>query len=158
VKAIAVAAAKDVQYLSGYNQQGHMNIDNNQDLLPIIDLSVHGEVRDLLGDEFAVLIDAYLEDTEQFVQAMQDACDCDDLNAIEMPAHSMKSSSANVGKQILVVINIHMSLLIIPRAMRLSSLARELEEKIRSGNHDGVLIQVAAVVEEFARVSRELSQ
>jgi len=117
-----------------------MNIDNNQDLLPIIDLSVHGEVRDLLGDEFAVLIDAYLEDTEQFVQAMQDACDCDDLNAIEMPAHSMKSSSANVG------------------AMRLSSLARELEEKIRSGNHDGVLIQVAAVVEEFARVSRELSQ
>jgi len=140
VKAIAVAAAKDVQYLSGYNQQGHMNIDNNQDLLPIIDLSVHGEVRDLLGDEFAVLIDAYLEDTEQFVQAMQDACDCDDLNAIEMPAHSMKSSSANVG------------------AMRLSSLARELEEKIRSGNHDGVLIQVAAVVEEFARVSRELSQ
>jgi len=140
VKAIAVAAAKDVQYLSGYNQQGHMNIDNNQDLLPIIDLSVHGEVRDLLGDEFAVLIDAYLEDTEQFVQAMQDACDCDDLNAIELPAHSMKSSSANVG------------------AMRLSSLAKVLEEKIRSGNHDGVLIQVAAVVEEFARVSRELSQ
>ncbi len=142
MKALVVAAAKDVQYLSGYNKHGHMdmNIDNNQDLLPTIDVSVHNEVRDLLGDEFAVLIDAYLEDTEHFVQAMQDACERDDLNAIELPAHSMKSSSANVG------------------AMRLSSLARELEQQIRSGNPDDVLVQVAAVVEEFARVSRELSQ
>ncbi len=117
-----------------------MNMDIELDLLPTIDVSVHDEVRDLLGDEFAVLIDAYLEDTENFVQAMQDACERDDLNAIELPAHSMKSSSANVG------------------AMRLSSLAKELEEQIRSGNADDVAGEVAAVVEGFTRVSRELSQ
>jgi len=117
-----------------------MDEQNEQGLSPTIDMTVHDGLRDLLGDEFAALIDAYLEDTEQFVREMQDACEGDDINAIEIPAHSMKSSSANIG------------------AMQLSNLAKELEEQIRSGSPVNVEEQVMALADEFDRVSQQLNQ
>ncbi len=116
-----------------------MNRGDNRDVPPTIDASVHDGLRDLMGDEFAVLIDAYLEDTALFVQQMQDACARGDMDAMQIPAHSMKSSSANIG------------------ALGLATIARELEAQIRSDNAAQVEGQVAALVEEFERVSRELS-
>ncbi len=117
-----------------------MSRDDNQDAPSTIDTSVHDGLRDLMGDEFALLIDAYLEDTALFVQQMQDACARSDMDAMQIPAHSMKSSSANIG------------------AMGLSTLARELEEQIRSGNPVQVERRVTALAEEFERVSLELSR
>ena len=99
---------------------------------------MHAGVRYLLGDEFAGLIHAYLEDTQQFVREMQGACERDNFSAIEVPAHSMKSSSANIG------------------AMRLSTLARELEEQIRSGSPVDVEGQVRTLADEFDRVRQAL--
>ncbi len=93
-----------------------MNRGDNQDAPPTIDATVHDGLRDLMGDGFVLLIDAYLEDTALFVQQMKDACVRGDMDAMQMPAHSMKSSSANIG------------------AMGLSTLAGELEEQIRFGN------------------------
>lgn len=83
---------------------------------PAIDMSVHAGIRNLMGDEFAELIDAYLEDTAGFVRLMREACNSEDYKALHVSAHSMKSSSANIG------------------AMRLSALAKELELQVRSGN------------------------
>jgi PAS domain S-box-containing protein len=120
--------------------QTEMSGDNAAQQPPTIDESVHAGVRDLLGDEFAGLIDAYLEDTEQFVREMHEACERDDCGAIEVPAHSMKSSSANIG------------------AMRLSAMARELEEQIRSGDPVDAEGQVRALADEFERVSQALKQ
>ncbi len=117
-----------------------MNRGDNQDAPPTIDATVHDGLRDLMGDDFASLIDAYLEDTALFVQQMQDACARGDMDAMQIPAHSMKSSSANIG------------------AMGLSTLARELEGQIRSGNPVQVEGRVAALAEEFERVSLELSR
>ncbi len=117
-----------------------MSEQNDQELPPTIDTSVHDGLRDLLGTEFSSLIDAYLEDTGQFVREMQAACERDEIKAIEVPAHSMKSSSANIG------------------AMRLSTLAKELEEQVRSGSPVNVQDQISALADEFDRVSQQLSQ
>ena len=64
------------------------------------------------------LIQMYLADTPMQFDGMSDAVDADDAAALVRPAHTLKSSSATVG------------------AVRLSSLARELEMAGRSGSLD----------------------
>ena len=104
-----------------------------------IDLSVYAGIRKLMGDAISELLEAYLEDTTEFVRLLREACDSDDYAAMQVPAHSMKSSSANVG------------------AMRLSALAKKLEEQVRSDSLLDVEKQVSEIEEEFGRVVRELN-
>lgn len=62
------------------------------------------------------LVETYLADTPAQLAAMAEAVEADDAAALVRPAHTLKSSSATVG------------------AMRLSSVARELEMAGRSGS------------------------
>ncbi len=103
-----------------------------------INVSVYAGIRKLMGDAISELIEAYLEDTTEFVRLMREACIANDYAAIQVPAHSMKSSSANIG------------------AMRLSALAKKLEEQVRAGNPENVEQQVLEIEEEFGRVRTEL--
>jgi HPt (histidine-containing phosphotransfer) domain-containing protein len=108
------------------------------DLPNAIDQSVFGGLRELMGDEFSELMQAYQEDTVGFLNALKDACDRDDDAGLQVPAHSMKSSSANIG------------------AMHLSALAKKLEEQVRSDTLVNVEQQVSDIEKEFERVTHEL--
>lgn len=112
--------------------------NNEYDLPNAIDQLVFGSLRDLMGDEFSELLQAYQEDTEEFVKALKEACDREDHAALQVPAHSMKSSSANIG------------------AMHLSTLAKKLEEQVRLGSLESVEQQVSEIEKEFGRVVEAL--
>ncbi len=103
-----------------------------------IDRTVFESLKELMGDEFSVLIDAYKEDTTEFLRILKDACEKNDHASLQVPSHSMKSSSANIG------------------AMRLSALAKKLEEQVRSGTLENVAQQVSEIEKEFGRVVEEL--
>jgi HPt (histidine-containing phosphotransfer) domain-containing protein len=86
--------------------------------LPVLDERILTEVRETTGDDTGFvreLVETYLADTPAQFVAMTAAVEADDADALVRPAHTLKSSSATVG------------------AMRLSSVARELEMAGRSG-------------------------
>jgi HPt (histidine-containing phosphotransfer) domain-containing protein len=86
--------------------------------VPVVDERVLSEVMESTGDDIEFvreLVDTYLADTPTQLEAMTAAVEADDAAALVRPAHTLKSSSATVG------------------AMRLSSVARELEMAGRSG-------------------------
>jgi HPt (histidine-containing phosphotransfer) domain-containing protein len=85
---------------------------------PILDERILLELRATTGDDVGFvreLVQTYLGDTPSQLDAMTAAVEADDAAALVRPAHTLKSSSATVG------------------AVRLSSVARELEMAGRSG-------------------------
>lgn len=86
---------------------------------PILDEGVLTELTESTGGDIVFvreLIETYLADTPVQLDAMTAAVEADDAEALVRPAHTLKSSSATVG------------------AMRLSSVARELEMAGRTGS------------------------
>jgi histidine phosphotransfer protein HptB len=86
--------------------------------VPILDEGVLTELMETTGGDIGFvreLVETYLVDTPAQLEAMTAAVEADDADALVRPAHTLKSSSATVG------------------AMRLSSVARELEMAGRTG-------------------------
>jgi CheY-like chemotaxis protein len=77
------------------------------------------ELRELLEEEFDELIETYIEDAPSRIEKLASAAQVGDTEAVYQCAHSLKSSSANVG------------------ALELSAIARNLEELSRSGTVPG---------------------
>jgi HPt (histidine-containing phosphotransfer) domain-containing protein len=89
--------------------------------LHVVDEGILAELMASTGDDIGFvreLIQTYLADTPEQLEAMTAAIEADDAASLVRPAHTLKSSSATVG------------------AMRLSSVARELEMAGRSGSLD----------------------
>ncbi|HEY8921226.1 MAG TPA: Hpt domain-containing protein [Candidatus Limnocylindria bacterium] len=89
--------------------------------LPVVDERILAELMASTGDDIGFvreLIQTYLADTPLQFDGMSEAVEADDAAALVRPAHTLKSSSETVG------------------AMRLSSIARELEMAGRSGSLD----------------------
>jgi two-component system, sensor histidine kinase and response regulator len=89
--------------------------------VPVLDERILEELLASTGDDMAFvreLVETYLADTPTQLEAMTAAVDADDADALVRPAHTLKSSSATVG------------------AMRISSIARELEMAGRGGRLD----------------------
>jgi HPt (histidine-containing phosphotransfer) domain-containing protein len=87
----------------------------------VVDERILAELLASTGDDIGFvreLIETYLADILIQFEAMTVAVDADDAASLVRPAHTLKSSSATVG------------------AMRLSSVARELEMAGRSGSLD----------------------
>jgi HPt (histidine-containing phosphotransfer) domain-containing protein len=86
--------------------------------VPIVDQRVLSDMTETTGGDIGFvreLVQTFLADTPDQLAAMTAAIEADDASALVRPAHTLKSSSATVG------------------AMRLSSVARELEMAGRSG-------------------------
>ncbi len=86
--------------------------------VPTLDEGVLTELMESTGGDIGFvreLVETYLADTPAQLEAMTTAVEADDADALVRPAHTLKSSSATVG------------------AMRLSSVARELEMAGRTG-------------------------
>lgn len=86
---------------------------------PTLDPAGFAHLLEITGDDLEFvdeLIDTYLEDASVQLGAMRSAAEASDVAALVRPAHSLKSSSANVG------------------AMALAEACRSLEADGRSGN------------------------
>lgn len=104
----------------------------------VLDSAVLTELREVLGEEIDKLITVYLEDAPRLIAQLERAAVEGDTVALRVAAHTLKSSSANVG------------------AVTLSNAARELEHGVRDGTLTEPAAAVAGIVAEFQRVRAAL--
>lgn len=110
--------------------------------LPVLDPSVVRSLKELGGDDdpglFDELVDLFVTDARSNVEKLVQALDQRDAQALSRVAHTMKSSSANVG------------------ASRMSKLCFEIEKIGRAGSIDGAGELVALAREQFDQVCAAL--
>jgi CheY-like chemotaxis protein len=105
---------------------------------PAVDKAVLVELREIMEDAFPELIQTYLRDTPTRLIAIRDAIGQSDADALRAAAHTMKSSSANLG------------------AMPLSALSKELEALGREGTTAGAADLFRQAAAEYTRVKQAL--
>jgi HPt (histidine-containing phosphotransfer) domain-containing protein len=106
-----------------------------------IDRDVFNALVEMTGGEMEFvdeLVDTYLDDAQQQIAALREAIATNDIAALVLPAHSMKSNSLNVG------------------ALELGALCRQLEEVARGGAVPDAADRVAAIDRGFAAVREAL--
>ncbi|ARQ91642.1 ATP-binding protein [Stenotrophomonas maltophilia] len=100
---------------------------------PVLDRDVLDELHAVIGDTAFQIITVFLDDAPAMVQQLQQAAQGSDEPRLQAIAHSLKSSSANVG------------------ALSLSAVAQRIEHEARSGSLQRPAVAVALLVAEFAR-------
>lgn len=105
----------------------------------VLDHEVLDELEDIAGAETGSIVGLFLDDTPALIRQLQEASQVPDIQQLRELAHSLKSSSANVG------------------AMALSASAQRLESAARAGTLDRPAVAVALVIAEFARARMALS-
>jgi signal transduction histidine kinase/CheY-like chemotaxis protein/HPt (histidine-containing phosphotransfer) domain-containing protein len=108
---------------------------------PVLDTEIVRDLVEVMGDEFTELVRVYLEDTPKALVVLEQAAERGSLEGLIAPAHSLKSTSANLG------------------AMALSELAKRVEHGARSGTLDPreAVALVAEIQRGFQRVNAELN-
>ena len=104
----------------------------------VIDHDTLEELRSMLGNEVDRLIDVFLEDTPRLIGALESAAIGPDYVGLRDAAHSLKSSSANLG------------------ALSLSSAAKRIELGAREQSLERPAVAVALVANEFQRARQVL--
>lgn len=84
--------------------------------MPDLDLSTLTALRELMGSDYALLVDTFMTDAEQRLQWMQRCYGAADWAALAACAHSFKGSCGNMG------------------ALALQEHCRQLEEAARAGD------------------------
>jgi CheY-like chemotaxis protein/HPt (histidine-containing phosphotransfer) domain-containing protein len=105
---------------------------------PALDKTVVEDLREVMGDEFLSLIRVFLEDTPRTLERLQAAAATGEIPPMIAAAHSLKSTSANLG------------------ALEMSELARQIEHGGRAGTLSNPPVAVARLVAEFIRVEGAL--
>jgi HPt (histidine-containing phosphotransfer) domain-containing protein len=90
----------------------------NGEQKPVIDPEVLSVLREAIGNTINDIIKLYIDDVPNSLQQMFKSLEANDLVTVGRLAHSLKSSSANLG------------------AMRTSDIAAELESSIKNGLYD----------------------
>jgi HPt (histidine-containing phosphotransfer) domain-containing protein len=103
-----------------------------------LNLEQLSELKEVLEDEFSVLITTYLEDAQLRQQMITAAISAKDYEAVRLAAHSLKGASANLG------------------ALMLAEICEHLEHDCRAGSYDNCEVYNQQIVEEFAIVKAEL--
>ena len=137
VPAVPAAAAASATPPSPQIAQPAMNTPPPPDTL---DTATLVDLEDIMGDELVTLIDAYLRDGETRMRNLQEAAARGDSAEVGKLAHSLKSSSANLG------------------ATPLSTRARQIEEAARSGTLANPMDSVAALEKLYANAVTALKQ
>lgn len=110
---------------------------------PVLDLQVVESLK-ALDEEggpslFLELIDLFVDDAAAQLRSLQTALDAGDVRLLERVAHTLKSSSANIG------------------ATQLSALCLELEKLGRAGTLQGAESLVACTGEAYVQVCEALA-
>jgi HPt (histidine-containing phosphotransfer) domain-containing protein len=104
----------------------------------VLDHNMLDELREIAGDETVRIIGLFLEDAPRLIARLEAASTIPDLEAMRDAAHTLKSSSANVG------------------AMALSTAAKRVELGARAQKLDRPAVAVALVIAEYARARMAL--
>jgi len=104
-----------------------------------LDASIIRDLLDTMGDEFGDLVRVYLEDAPQRLRELELAAAAHDASGQISPAHTLKSSSANIGATVL------------------SDFARRIEHSARSGIAISPAEVASGIRREYDRVAAELS-
>jgi HPt (histidine-containing phosphotransfer) domain-containing protein len=108
-----------------------------------IDQSVLDVIRDMEDEDdpdmLAEIIGLYLDRAPELLQSLQGAIANKDAEPLRVAAHTLKSSSANVGARVL------------------ADLCRELEEMGRTGSLDDSATKLSLLYNEYRRVDSALS-
>ena len=107
-------------------------------IFPVLDHSMLDELQEIAGDETVRIIGLFLEDAPRLIARLESASTVPDLDAMRDAAHTLKSSSANVG------------------AMALSTAAKRVELGARAQKLDRPAVAVALVIAEYARARMAL--
>ena len=107
-------------------------------VFPVLDHSMLDELQEIAGDETVRIIGLFLEDAPRLIGRLETASTVPDLEAMRDAAHTLKSSSANVG------------------AMALSTAAKRVELGARAMKLDRPAVAVALVIAEYARARMAL--
>jgi len=105
-----------------------------------INAQIVNDLMDMMGAEFADLVRVYLEDSPKALSILERSAAANDLDGLIAPAHSLKSTSANLG------------------ALMLADMAKRIEHGARSGTIGEPVLLVAQLTHEFQRVSTHLRQ
>ena len=105
-----------------------------------LDTTTLVDLEDIMGDELATLVDTYLRDGDVRLRNLREAADRGDSAEVGNLAHSLKSSSANLG------------------AMPLANRARQVEEAARNGTLANPADSVAALEKLYANAAAALRQ
>lgn len=100
---------------------------------PVLDRDVLDELHAVIGDAAMQIVSVFVDDAPAMVQQLQQAAQSGDEPRLQAVAHSLKSSSANVG------------------ALSLSAVAQRIEREARGGSLQRPAVAVALLVAEFAR-------
>ena len=106
---------------------------------PALDKNVLREMLDIMGGDFGLLVRVYLEETPGRVAELESAAGSGDDATMIAIAHTLKSSSANLG------------------ALTLAALARGIEEDLRASPTAPVAERVHQVRLEYERVAAEFA-
>jgi response regulator RpfG family c-di-GMP phosphodiesterase len=105
----------------------------------VLDAEVIDDLKAMMGSEYQSLIRVYLEDSPKLISQILSALSNRDCVALVTPAHTLKSSSANLG------------------AMTLSALAMAMEKSARSGDIVGPGKEAKRLIAEFEKAQAALS-
>ena len=105
---------------------------------PVLDHGMLDELQEIAGDETTRIVSLFLEDAPRLIAQLEGAASLPDLEAMRDAAHTLKSSSANVG------------------AMALSTAAKRVELGARAMKLDRPAVAVALVIAEYARARMAL--
>ena len=104
-----------------------------------IDSTTIDALKEIMGDAFGVVIDTFINDTGKLVESLSELQQQNDIEVFTRNAHSIKSSSANLG------------------AMQLSALAAELEAEGKKGEIKDLTEKISEINNQFTLASKELS-
>ena len=96
--------------------------------------SVLATLRDVMENEYPVLLDTFIVDSEERLRGLQQGLEGADAQALRLAAHSFKGSCSNMG------------------AVLLASLCKQLEDLARREQLDGVAPLLGHIEREFAIV------
>ena len=103
-----------------------------------LDDAVLSALQDVMAEEFPLLLETFVGDSEERLRGLREALQHADAHALRHTAHSFKGSCGNMG------------------ALRLTTLCKQLEDLARHGNLGAAAPLVAEVESEFATVRRLL--
>lgn len=107
-------------------------------LQAVVDMALFDELREVMEGDLDALIQSYLDSAPGLLTQLEQAVLGQDIEAMVLPAHSLKSSSANMG------------------AMRASECAKQVEHAARGGDLATATEQAARLRLEFEAAAVEL--
>lgn len=105
-----------------------------------LDVEALTELREVMDDEFSVLIETYLKDSIMRISSIHKALEHNDADALHKAAHSFKGSCGNIG------------------APQLADLCRQMEESGRDGDLSNTGALLEQMTAEFEEVKSLLSK